>query len=160
MTETTTHDSPERDSDGAVLFHGYRIYADGRIGQKRSPGRLVAPYTVKGGYRRVTLNLPTGRAGKLVHVLVAEAFLGPKPEGMEVNHKDGDKNNNAASNLEYVSPSANVRHSLRVLGVERARGEASGTARLTEAAVRDIRTRAAAARDLMACVIESLEPVA
>ena len=60
------------------------------------------------GYRRV------GIQGKnyLVHRLVARVFHGPPPSTAHthVNHIDRDKANNAASNLEYVTPSANARH--------------------------------------------------
>lgn len=126
----------------AVNFHGYTVHADGWIEQKRSPGRQVLPYEVKGGYLRVTLTIDGQRRGFLVHVLVAECFRGPKPDGHEVNHVDGDKTHNAASNLEYVTPSANVRHSLDHLGVQRAKGSRNGAARLTEAIVREMRERA------------------
>ena len=55
---------------------------------------------------------------RYLHVLVAEAFLGPCPKGKEANHRDGDRKNNAASNLEFVTHSQNVRHALR-LGLRR-----------------------------------------
>lgn len=49
-----------------------------------------------------------------VHVLVAESFIGPKPPGIDVNHKDGNKQNNCLSNLEYLTRSENHRHAFRI----------------------------------------------
>ena len=42
-----------------------------------------------------------------VHQMVAECYLGPCPEGFEVDHIDGDKNNNNISNLQYLTPAEN-----------------------------------------------------
>lgn len=111
----------------------YMVSNFGRILGPR--GRILRAHVIKGGYHRVRLS---GR-NRLVHVVVAEAFIGPKPLGSEVNHRNGDKADNALSNLEYVSPKQNVRHSLDVLGVRRARGTRNGQARLTEREVREIR---------------------
>ena len=47
------------------------------------------------------------RVTKNVHVLVAQAFLGSRPEGMHVCHIDGDKTNNNLSNLKYGTPKEN-----------------------------------------------------
>ncbi|MBD3675578.1 MAG: HNH endonuclease [Planctomycetaceae bacterium] len=43
----------------------------------------------------------------LVSKIVSETFLGPKPEGMQVEHIDQDSSNNAVTNLLYVTPSQN-----------------------------------------------------
>ena len=69
------------------------------------------------GYKKVTVSHRVG--GKsltknlYVHRLVASLFCpNPNPEELtQVNHKDGDKSNNHYSNLEWVSPSDNMRHS-------------------------------------------------
>lgn len=51
-----------------------------------------------------------------VHTAVARAFCeGYSPE-LQVNHKDGNKTNNAASNLEWMTPGDNTRHAREVLG--------------------------------------------
>ena len=51
---------------------------------------------------------------RYVHSLVAESFIGPRPEGMEVCHNDGDPTNNHLDNLRYGTSSGNeldkVRH--------------------------------------------------
>jgi hypothetical protein len=94
------------------------------------------------GYWGHSLN----RDGKLktfrTHMLVALAFLGPRPAGYTVNHKDGNKLNNRASNLEYMTLADNIRHGFAhgLMAV----GESMPTSKLTDAAVLDIRNRAAA----------------
>ncbi len=72
------------------------------------------PYR-SGRYKAVTLSRNSERRCFSVHRLVAEAFI-PNPEGKsQVNHKDGNKNNNVLSNLEWVTASENVLHSYRFL---------------------------------------------
>lgn len=43
-----------------------------------------------------------------LHVLVAEAFIGPRPDGLEVHHIDHDRMNPRVDNLEYVTHQENV----------------------------------------------------
>lgn len=53
------------------------------------------------GHRRVMLNAPGRRTHAYVHTLVAAAFLGPRPRGLFVCHRDDVKRNNSATNLYY-----------------------------------------------------------
>jgi HNH endonuclease/NUMOD4 motif-containing protein len=48
-----------------------------------------------------------------VHILVAAAFLGPRPEGMHVDHVNGVRGDNRVENLEYVTPAENSRRMWR-----------------------------------------------
>jgi hypothetical protein len=68
--------------------------------------------------------LPCRRA-HYVHHLVADAFLGPRPEGKQIRHRDDDSFNNVASNLMYGTPSQNA------LARERAKREGRAPTRRT-----------------------------
>lgn len=66
------------------------------------------------GYRKVNLVAPDGTTqARKVHHLVAEAFLGPRPLGMQVRHLDDVKANNSAANLAYGTKSDNGHDSVR-----------------------------------------------
>lgn len=83
-----------------------------------------------------------------VHRLVAEAFIGPYPEGKVINHLDFDRSNNSVRNLEYITQTENIRHSVacnpradwgKNLREMDRRGELHPRAKLTEDTVRKIR---------------------
>lgn len=100
----------------------YEVSADGRVRSKarvvqRSNGvprrvreRILVPAKAGKGYEVVCLYRDGRGAQRYVHHLVAEAFLGDRPEGAEVNHKDLDKANNSLDNLEYVTKAENMAH--------------------------------------------------
>lgn len=75
------------------------------------------------------------------HRLVWQHLYGDIPEGMEINHKDGRKDNNAPGNLELMTTSENVAHARRVLGGGDQRGEKNHQTKLTAGAVATIRAR-------------------
>lgn len=66
------------------------------------------------GYLRVNLCKKRKIEHKRVHRLVAEAFI-PNPQNLpQINHKDGNKLNNCVNNLEWCTPTDNVRHSVEI----------------------------------------------
>jgi hypothetical protein len=92
-------------------------------------------------YRRVNLYDATGKLRQWgVHQLVAIAFLGPVPDGHEVNHKDTNHANNRLDNLEYVTPRQNIDHAVAAGVMPRMRGETNGTAKLSDLDAIDIKT--------------------
>ncbi len=67
------------------------------------------------GYMQVCLCKNNKKKYKSVHRLVAEAFIENIEHKPEVNHKNGDRADNRAENLEWVTRSENERHAYRVL---------------------------------------------
>ena len=84
----------------------------GDIWSTRSGSRLK-PYLNTGGYLRVNLHNWDGKVRhEYVHRLVAEAFI-PNPNNLpEVNHKNADRSDNRAVNLEWTDRYGNVNHAL------------------------------------------------
>ncbi|XAI96966.1 hypothetical protein [Synechococcus phage Ssp-JY42] len=101
-------------------------------------------HTSARGYKTVCLKVASVSRTFDVHRLVALAFLGKPATPKHVNHIDGDKTNNRADNLEWVSPVENSAHA-RANGLfTQARGERAGGAKLTEGNVKTIRAMIAA----------------
>lgn len=65
------------------------------------------PRACRQGYLYVDLCLDGVRTRKYVHAVVASAFLGPIPNGKQVDHIDDNKLNNCPSNLQYLTPEEN-----------------------------------------------------
>lgn len=117
-------------------YPNYTVSNLGRImrvtrGAGTNPGTIIAGCKNHDGYLRVKIPRAT-----FVHVLVAEAFLGNCPEGLECNHKDGVKENCRVDNLEYLTHKANMGHAAE--NGLMASGERAGGAKLTEQDIREI----------------------
>jgi hypothetical protein len=97
-------------------FPGYFVNEDrGDVLSFRYKRPEVLSPTVCGqGYLQVGLRQNGKRIFRMVHRLVALVALGPCPYGKQVNHRNGNKKDNRAANLEYVTPSENMRHAIEM----------------------------------------------
>jgi len=146
MAEIEWRDIPscsgyQASSDGQIRSVERRIvFRDGR--SRVFPGKVLAQSNHTAGYRQVLPGKYNGT--KTVHILILEAFTGYRPEGMWVNHKDGNKHNNKLENLEWVSASDNMRHAVATGLTPKPplkRGTDQHLNKLAENQVREIRKR-------------------
>jgi hypothetical protein len=98
---------------GPAPVHGKGHGGGARIGRVLKP----KPYRA---YLSAQMWVNGKARPRLIHILVAEAFIGPCPPKHEVNHKDGNKHHNVADNLEWVTRSENLKHAYRTGLRERA----------------------------------------
>lgn len=89
-------------------FGNYSITENGRVFSK-DLNRFLRPYSNGLGYRAIKLRKNGIRIQKYIHRLVVDSFFGLK-DGLEVNHKDGNKENNNLDNLEQVTRQQNQKH--------------------------------------------------
>lgn len=73
------------------------------LGKNRKKDRVLSQRLNPGGYSIVTLYPSQRPTMRMVHALVLDAFVGPRPPGAMIQHIDGDKINNALSNLRYTT---------------------------------------------------------
>ncbi len=100
------------------LKYLYEISEDGRImrnakSKKQIAIRLDTHHSQPGYYAAwtcCTLNGVRKVRRHMIHKLVAECWLGPCPEGMEVDHIDRNSRNNHYSNLRYVTRSEQMKN--------------------------------------------------
>ena len=133
-----------KEDEEAIPVAGYRgdywITSDSRVVSLKGREPKVLRQTIDSrGYPRVDLCSDGERTPFRVHTLVASAFLGPRPDRMEVRHLDGDKLNNDLKNLAYGTRQENEADKVRH-GTSN-RGERCGTAKLTAEDVMEIREK-------------------
>ncbi len=138
------------DSEEWRPIPGFPFYMASNLGRIRSlarprpPGRggtfrdrIIPPQARKWGHCQVFMYRDGVRGIYSAHRIVALAFHGPCPDGLEVNHIDGRPGNNRPENLEYITHRANLLHRTRVLG--HGIGESHHQAKLNVDAVKIIR---------------------
>jgi hypothetical protein len=88
-------------------------------------------------YRMVCLHKNREKEGRLIHRLVAEAFV-PNPDNKpQINHKDGNGRNNKVKNLEWVTSKENHEHAHATgLGLK---GSMVGTSKTTEKVIQKLK---------------------
>ena len=87
----------------------YRSYKGHPHWPMRVKGKLLSCGTDRGGYSFVILQ-NKGKRCRLVHRLVAEAFMSNTENKEEINNIAVNKKNNSVDNLEFCTPSENMRH--------------------------------------------------
>lgn len=130
-TDTPRAEQAEVEYRPVSGFPGYRVGDDGSVWSCIVPGygkqlseewhRLAPCSAGRDGIHCKVRLCRGGRAyHRYVHILVLEAFVGPRPDGLESCHEDGDGWNNAATNLRWGTRSSNRedsrRHGTMLLG--------------------------------------------
>lgn len=120
---------------------GYYISNLGRI--RGRSGKIIHSHKTTSGYNAISIR-PAGRKNPSRYLkiarLIAKAFI-PNPNNYPiVNHIDGNKQNDAISNLEWCTQSYNIKHAYRT-GLAHAKcGVDNDSAKLSEEDVKYIRT--------------------
>lgn len=139
--------------DGSVWRMKYRRKSrwDGKvtITAAKSPARVDAACGL--GYRQVKIMMDGRQVTCLAHRLVWLHFNGPIPTGMQINHKDGNKSNNALANLETCSASNNMKHANKV-GLASQKGSRNNHSKLSPMDVEAIRRSYAAGRETQSSI--------
>lgn len=116
-------------------INGYTDYHISNYGNIKSfnqnKERILKPNDNGYGYLSVFLCLHNKRHKFYIHRLVAQTFIPNTNNKQEVNHKDGNKQNNRVDNLEWCTSSENHKHAFN-LGLQSLYGENHTQSKLTE----------------------------
>lgn len=100
-----------------VNIKGWEMYQVDTNGNVYSKNGNKLKYSINhNGYCIVNFYHNNKRKGFSVHTLIAETFFENKENKTQVNHKDGNKQNNNIDNLEFITAKENIEHSIKILG--------------------------------------------
>jgi len=100
--------------------------------------KILSGYSKNCKYERLTLYSNTNSKTYLVHRIIANTFVSNPENKPYVNHIDGDKLNNKASNLEWCTAKENTHHAIEN-GLQKVKGEFQTNSKFTPKDILDIR---------------------
>lgn len=121
-----------------VGYEGYYEVSSTGLVKNSRYNRPIKSHPDKNGYLRVRFFIHGVKTKHFIHRLVANAFLINPDKSFQVNHKDGIKINNSASNLEWVSSRQNIKHAIDI-GLRNSKGSANYFSFLNEEKVSEIK---------------------
>jgi hypothetical protein len=86
---------------------GFEMYEINNLGRLRRGHRILSGMIDKCGYHQYCLSVQNKQYFRTSHSLVAIAFIGPRPEGLVIDHIDHNKLNNCVENLRYINHQQN-----------------------------------------------------
>ena len=93
-----------------TAFEDYEI---SNLGNCRRNGNIIHGSIQNSGYKYFQVQRDAKRINKLFHHLVAEMFIGERPDGLVIDHIDQNKLNNNVNNLRYVTQKENCENHKR-----------------------------------------------
>jgi len=90
-----------------ICFENYEI---SNFGNCRRHGSEIKGCIQNRGYKYFQIQRDGKRINKLFHHLVAEQFIGERPDGLVIDHIDRNKLNNNVNNLRYISHTENLQN--------------------------------------------------
>lgn len=99
----------------AAGFPSYEVSTWGNV-RNRKTGKVLKQYLDRYGYLRLSLGSVDNVSA---HRLICESFYGPAPEpNSQVDHINGNRQDNRVLNLQWCSPSENIRWAVRRGGID------------------------------------------
>lgn len=97
-------------------IRGYEgLYQVSNLGRVKRENKLLHLNTNTYGYKHITLSKNNVQKTAVIHKLVADAFIENPHSKPQINHKDGNKENNTVANLEWVTQGDNNRHAVKTM---------------------------------------------
>lgn len=120
-------------------YDNYLVSDNGEVFNKKNINKPLKTRVNSSGYKYLNLSQNGIVKSKILHRLVAEAFLEIKND--VVNHKDGNKLNNNLDNLEFCTQKANIKHAVENNLMNPVKGENCPWSKLNDKEISEIRKK-------------------